>query len=370
MERGKKIVQTSVLGIIANVALSALKATIGLISGSIAVILDAVNNLSDALSSGITVVGTKLAAKKPDKKHPYGYGRIEYVSAMIIAVIVLYAGITSLEESIKKIITPTAVNYEIITIVIIGIAVVVKIFLGIYFQKVGKSVDSDSLIASGKDALLDAVISASTLAAAVVFMISGGKLSLEAWLGALISLLIIKSGVEMLLHTISEIVGERIDANKAKEIKRTIASFPEVYGAYDLILHNYGPEVMIGSVHIEVSDYMTAHEIDLLEHKIGEKVYAEHKVIITGISIYSKNTKNDLNQEIFTKVRELVMSKEHILQMHGFYIDDKEKSIHFDVVIDFSAPDREKLYGEILKEVSEEFSDYSVTITLDSDISD
>ncbi len=370
MERGKKIVRTSIIGIIANVVLSLGKAAVGLISGSIAIVLDAVNNLSDALSSGITVVGTKLAAKKPDKKHPYGYGRIEYISAMIIAVIILYAGITSLEESIKKIISPTAVNYEIITISIIAAAIVVKIFLGIYFQKVGKSVGSDSLIASGKDALLDSIISATTLVAALIFTLSKGKLSIEAWLGAAISLLIIKSGIEIMIHTISEIVGERLDAATAKAIKGTIESFPEVYGAYDLILHSYGPEVTIGSVHIEVPDYMVAHEIDLLEHRISEKVYLEHKVIITGISIYSKNTKNDGNQAIFAKIREMVMARDYVLQMHGFYIDESEKTIHFDVVIDFAAPDREKVYREILKEVSEEFSDYSVTVTLDSDISD
>ena len=151
----------------------------GVISGSIAIVLDAVNNLSDALSSVITIIGTKLAGKKPDRQHPYGHGRIEYLSAVIISAIILYAGITSLIESIKKIIAPTLPDYTIVSIVIISVAVVVKILLGTYVRKVGEKVNSDSLIASGKDATMDSIISASTLVAALIFILF--KFSIEAY---------------------------------------------------------------------------------------------------------------------------------------------------------------------------------------------
>lgn len=368
MDRSKKIIKTSVLGIMANVLLSAFKAVIGIITNSIAITLDSVNNLSDALSSGITVVGTKLAGKKPDKKHPYGYGRIEYISATVIAVIILYAGVTSLIESVKKIISPEVPEYNAVPLVIIGVAVLVKVFLGLYFGKVGKSVNSDSLTASGKDALMDAIISGSTLVAAGVYLIWG--ISLEAWLGAVISLFIIKSGIEMLIHTISEILGERIDKNVAQAVKHTIASFPEVYGAYDLILHSYGPDVYIGSVHIEVNDTMTAEELDVLEHEISEKVYKENKIYITGISIYAHNTKSEKTAKVLDEVRKTVMSHDNIIQMHGFRMNEKEKTIHFDIIIDFASPDRIGEYNEILSEVREQFPDYNVTITLDTDISD
>ena len=368
MDRNKKIIKTSILGIIANFFLAGFKATIGLLSGSIAIVLDAVNNLTDALSSGITVVGAKLSGKKPDKKPPYGYGRIENVSAMIVAVIVLYAGITSLIESVKKIFQPEVADYALPSLIIIGVAVLVKIFIGVYFQKVGKKVNSDALSASGKDALMDSVISASTLVAAVVFLLWG--LSLEAYLGAIISLFIIKAGVEMIVETISQILGERLDSETTKAIKRTIAEFPEVYGAYDLILHNYGPGIYIGSVHIEIPDYMTADKIDDLEHAISEKVYEEHKVIIAGISIYSRNTKDENSQAILSEIRNIVSDREFVLQMHGFHFSEIEKKIHFDVIIDFAAPDREKIYEEILNEVKAKFPDYKVTITLDSDVSD
>ena len=195
-DRNKKIVRTSIVGIIANVLLAGFKAAVGIISGSIAIVLDAVNNLSDALSSVITIIGTKLAGKEPDKKHPLGYGRIEYLSAALISVIVLYAGITSLVESVKKIITPETPSYKLPSLIIVAVAIVVKIVLGTYVKKVGESVNSESLVASGEDAKLDSVISASTLLAAIIFIFSG--ISLEAWLGAIISFVTIGPFAEFL----------------------------------------------------------------------------------------------------------------------------------------------------------------------------
>ncbi|MBQ1791104.1 MAG: cation transporter, partial [Oscillospiraceae bacterium] len=169
--REKTIIRTSIIGIVANVFLAAFKAAVGLMSHSIAIVLDAVNNISDAGSSLITIIGTKLAGMEPDKKHPFGYGRIEYLSAMIISVIVLYAGITSFVESVKKILHPETPDYTPVSLIIVAVAVVVKILLGRYVKRVGERVNSDSLINSGKDAMLDAVISASTLAAAVIFLV-------------------------------------------------------------------------------------------------------------------------------------------------------------------------------------------------------
>ena len=252
ISREKTIVRTSVTGIAANVFLAAFKAVIGLTSHSIAIVLDAVNNISDAGSSLITIVGTKLAGREPDKKHPFGYGRIEYLSAMIISVIVLYAGITSLVESVKRIVRPETPDYSAVSLVIVAVAVVVKIVLGRYVKGVGVRVNSDSLINSGEDATLDSVISASTLVAAGVFLIF--KISLEAWLGAIIAIVIIKSGIEMLRETLSQILGERADAELARSIKATVTGYPEISGAYDLVLHNYGPDAYNGSVHIEVPD--------------------------------------------------------------------------------------------------------------------
>ena len=289
--RDKVIVRTSIIGIAANVFLAAFKAAVGIVSNSIAVVLDAVNNLSDALSSVITVIGTKLAGKKPDKKHPLGYGRIEYLSAMIVSAIVLYAGITSAVESVKKIIWPEQADYSIVSLIIIASAVVVKIILGSYVRKQGKKVNSNALVASGADALFDAILSASVLLSAVIFMLTG--ISLEAYVGVIISIIIIKSGVEMMIETLNDILGKRADAETTKKIKELLVSEPEVRGAYDLIINNYGPNKNYASVHLELPDTMTVDEVDVLIRREQLKVFKETGVILTGIGVYSYNTKND-----------------------------------------------------------------------------
>ncbi|MBO7357162.1 MAG: cation transporter, partial [Lachnospiraceae bacterium] len=208
VNREKTIVRVSIVGILFNVLLSAVKAIIGITANSISVLLDAVNNLSDALSSVITIIGTFLAGKPADKKHPLGYGRIEYLTGMFVAAIVIYAGLTSMVESVKKIFKPELPDYSYISLVIILIGVFVKLFLGLYTRKKGKDVKSGSLFASGTDALFDAVLSTSVLIAAIIYIKTG--LSIEAYIGALISCFIIKAGCEMMLETLNEILGTRI----------------------------------------------------------------------------------------------------------------------------------------------------------------
>ena len=368
MNREKTIIRTSIIGIIANVFLAAFKAVIGLMTHSIAIVLDAVNNISDAGSSLITIIGTKLAGKEPDKKHPFGYGRIEYLSAMIISVIVLYAGITSLVESIKQIIHPETPEYSTVSLIIVAVAVVVKILLGRYVKSVGKKVNSDSLINSGEDATLDAIISASTLIAAGIFLIF--HVSLEAWLGAVISLVIIKSGVGMLKDTISKILGERNDLELARNIKQTVVSFPEVQGAYDLVLHNYGPDTWNGSIHIEVPDTCTANELDQLIRSIQMAVYQQHQVILTAIGVYSVNTKDPETIEVREKVREIVFAHPHVIQMHGFYLIKEEKSLRFDIVVSFDAKDRRAVYTDVVNDVQKAFPGYTLQVAMDTDFAE
>ncbi len=363
--REKKIIKTSIIGIIANVFLAAFKAVIGLLSHSIAIVLDAVNNISDAGSSLITIVGTKLAGKEPDKKHPFGYGRIEYLSAMIISVIVLYAGITSFVESVKQIVHPQTPDYKPVSLIIVAVAVVVKIVLGRYVKGVGVKVNSDSLVNSGEDATLDSIISASTLVAAAIYLIF--HVSLEAWLGAIISLVIIKSGIDMLRDTISQILGERNDVELAREIRDTVVSFPEVKGAYDLVLNNYGPDKWNGSIHMEVPDTCSADDLDELTRNIQMTVYEKHRVILTAIGVYSVNTKDREVVEAREKLREVVFSHPHVRQLHGFYLNKEKKTLRFDVVISFDAPDRMAAYEEVLADVQKAFPDYTLQAALDTD---
>ncbi len=366
--RDKVIVRTSVIGILANVFLAAFKAVIGLSSNSIAIVMDAVNNLSDAASSVITIVGTKLAGKEADKKHPFGYGRIEYLSAMIISVLVLYAGITAFVESVKKILHPETPDYSAVTLIIVAVAVAVKIVLGRYVKGVGKKVRSDSLINSGEDATLDSVISAATLVAAAVYLIF--HISLEAWLGAVIAAVIIKSGIEMLRDTLSKILGERADAQLARDIKETVTSYPEISGAYDLVMHNYGPDAYNGSVHIEVPDTLSADELDKLIRKVSVDVYKKHNVILTAIGVYSINTKDPEAAAARDNVARIVTANPYVLQMHGFYLDKAEKTLRFDIVVSFDADDRRKVYREICENVQKAYPDYTLQIAMDTDFSE
>ncbi|MEE0676146.1 MAG: cation diffusion facilitator family transporter [Ruminococcus sp.] len=364
--RDAVIVRTSIIGIIANIFLAAFKAAVGILSNSIAVVLDAVNNLSDVLSSVVTIAGTKLAGKKPDKKHPLGYGRVEYLSAMIVAAIVLYAGITSLVESIKKIIDPETPDYSAVSLIIIGSAVFVKIFLGIYVKKKGQSVNSGSLIASGSDALFDAILSASVLVSAIIFMLTG--ISLEAYVGVLISAFIIKSGVEMLAETLDEILGKRVDRDYLAKIRKTICEDELVTGAYDLILHSYGPEKYIGSVHVEIPDTLTANEIDVMERRIAGNVYQKHGVLMAGIGIYSVNHDNEEIGEMRKTISEIIMSHEGALQTHGFFVDMENKTINFDVIIDYGFDKREELFEHIYDDVRKAYPEYEIFMNLDIDI--
>ena len=366
-EREKTIVRTSIIGIVTNIFLVGFKAFVGLISHSIAVILDAVNNLSDALSSVVTIIGAKLGAKQPDKKHPLGYGRIEYISTMIVAALVLYAGITSLVESIKKIIHPEAADYSTVSIVIISVAIVVKLLLGLYVKKQGKKVNSGALSASGSDALFDAIISASVLASAIIFLIWG--VSLEAYVGVIISRFIIKAGIEMMIETLNDIIGKREDAETTKQLKQIICEEENVLGAYDVTLFNYGPDKNYGSVHIELPDTMSVDDVDRITRKIQVNVFHKTGIILTGVGVYSFNTSNDEAAQMRNSVQKAVLSHDWALQMHGFYADTVNKTIRFDVVVSFDV-DRKEAMQTLYSEITAMYPDYAITIVPDVDAAD
>lgn len=366
--REKIIINTSILGIVSNIFLSSIKAIIGLVSNSIAIVMDSINNLSDAFSSLITIIGTKLASKQPDKKHPYGHGRIEYLSAMTIAIIILYAGVTSTIESIKKIISPETPDYSTTSIIIIICAILVKVFLGLYVKKVAKKVNSDSLFNSAQDALMDSIISLSTLVAAIIYLVF--NISIESYLGLFISLIIIKSGIDMLRNTVSQVLGERVNEELALSVKKTIIGYDEVYGVYDLFLNNYGPDKYMGSVHIEVEDTLTALQIDALTRKITEEVLELYNVLLVAVGIYAINTADDEVISMRNNINEIVCSYDSVLQIHGFYLEKSSKTIYFDLIIDYSQNDRETLYKDIYDRIKNEYKDYKLCIKLDIDASE
>lgn len=363
MTRQAKIVKTSIIGIVVNLILVAFKAAIGILTNSIAITLDAVNNLTDALSSIITIIGAKLAGRAPDKKHPYGYGRIEYFSSVIIAAIVLWAGITAFMESWPKIFTPDVTHYTTVSLIIIAVAVVVKILLGQYVKRVGESINSQALVASGSDALFDAILSLSTLIAAIVSIFF--HISLEGILGVIISIVIIKASIDMLRETVDSMIGARVDSELSKKIKDSICEIPGVYGAYDLSLHNYGPESMQGSVHIEVDDTLTALDIHNLTREIQGKIHSEYSIGLT-VGIYAKNDKYEYIRKYLD---EIVSEYSEILETHGFIVLEDNNIVMFDIIVDFDA-DREKVKKELLEKLKSKYPEFTYYIVDDYDISD
>ncbi|MCR5490979.1 MAG: cation diffusion facilitator family transporter [Bacilli bacterium] len=370
-QREKTIILTSAAGIGGNVLLVAFKALVGFLTGSISIISDALNNLSDALSSLITIIGTKLSGKRPDKKHPYGHGRIEYLTSSIIGVLILFAGALALYESIVD-----AVAYyrggelsvfDNLAFIIIAVAIAVKVGLGLLFRVMGKRVASDALKASGTDALFDALLSLGTLVGALVTRFA--SFYIEGYIGAIIGIFIIRSGVGVLRESVSSIIGDRAEEGLSTKIKQICLAHKEVKGVYDVILNNYGPTKTIGSLHIEVDDEMEAKEIHGLCRIIESEIYLACGVVST-IGIYASNDSSPEAKLIKTKLREVLNGYPTLLQMHGFYVDNVRKIVTYDLIFDFAEEHMEENASKICAEMKDAFPEYSFYPILDQDYSD
>ena len=367
MNRSQQIIRTSIIGIVANVMLAAFKAAVGILASSVAIVMDAVNNLSDALSSVITIIGTKLSQRPADREHPFGFGRVEYFSAICIAVLVLSAGITSLIESVKKIIEPTEPEYTTVTLIVIIVAIVVKLVLGLFVKRQGQQLKSDALIASGSDALFDAVITLATLISAGIMLL--WNVSIDGILGALISVVIIKAGFEMLASPVNELLGARISQELVHDIKQEIGAFEGVHGVFDIILHNYGPDVLIGSLHVNVYDTMNAHEIHGLTRNISEQMYERHNIIMT-VGVYAIATGENRRAEMQSTVMQTLAKHQEIVQVHGFYYFEKGRRISVDVVPDISVHNEAALSAQLTNEIKALFPEEEVTIVIDHNYSE
>ena len=366
MDRDRQIMRTSVVGIVCNVVLAAFKAAIGLITGSIAIVLDAVNNLSDVLSSLVTIIGVRLAARPADYEHPYGHGRAEYLSAIVIASLVLAAGLASLRESVAAILDPQLPRYDTVSLLILVVAIGVKVALGRHFVAVGRRVSSESLVASGTDATMDAVIAAATVVAALVYLASG--LCVEPWLATVISLVIVNSGWSILRETLSKVLGERVDGELTQRVRQTVESVEGVRASSDLTLHDYGPGQLQGSVHVEVDDTMTAAQVDALSTQVKERVWRECRVRLVAVGIHATNPEGADTDSMRAEVARIVWQHPGVREMHGFYVDEGEKTVRFDVVLGFEDQHREATREAIVSECLWAYPAYRFVVVLDTDI--
>ncbi|MCR5348187.1 MAG: cation diffusion facilitator family transporter [Bacilli bacterium] len=368
--REKEIIKTSFIGIIGNVLLVAFKAFVGILAGSVSIIMDAVNNFTDALSSIITIVGTKLSGKRPDKKHPYGYGRIEYLTSTIIGVLILFAGGMAIYESIQSIIdhfqNGSMPSFETYSIIIIAVAIAVKVGIGIYFRLKGKKIDSDALKASGMDALFDSILSTGTLIGMLVAKFA--NVYVEGYIGIAIGLFILKGGFGVLKESLSSMIGDRFEREYVLQVKEEICKVDGVRGCYDLIMNSYGHNKNIGSVHIGVDANLTANEIHVIERNISALMYTKFNTIMT-IGIYAENPSNEADKEKLKGILDIIKEHPTVLQIHGFYVDESAKSISYDLVVSFDDRKPEETIQEIKAETEKKNEGYMVFVQYDQDFS-
>lgn len=349
-----------------NLFLVIFKAIVGLFANSISIIIDALNNFSDMISAVITIIGAKLSNKAPDKEHPFGHGRIEYFAAAIISLIVFAAGITALKESITKIVEPVKATYTMATLTVIIVAIFVKLFFSHYVKNIGSKLNSQSLIATGADAFMDAILGFSTLVGAIISLI--WNLSVEGYIGVIISIFILKSAFDILKDTINLMIGERIDPSLSKTLKDKINSYDGVHGAYDLMLHSYGPDRLVGSVHITVKDSMTARDIHGLTRMIAEDIFDEYGIILT-LGVYALNDSEEVSK-IKIEIDNMLKEYPDIIGSHGFYINEQIKRMSFDIVFDFNCKNQEDIKMQIKERIKEKYPEYRTHVQIDSDVSD
>lgn len=361
----------SAVGICTNVLLSAVKIIIGLLGGVLSITADGLNNLADAGSSVVTLIGFKMANKPADRDHPFGHGRIEYISAFIVSFLILLVGFELLKDSIASLRDDVAMpQFEVISIIVLVISIVFKCWLYFFNRKIGKTIDSTALIATAKDSLNDCIATGAILVAAIVSKCVALPFNLDAVMAIGVALFILWAGFSSARDTLNEILGGPPEETLTKDINDTILSFDEFYGIHDLIVHNYGPGRQFASVHVEVphdSDIVACHEkIDLCEKLVAEKL---------GINLVIHMDPIDTNDETVAAAKETMVSVikeiDGRLTLHDFRMTpagDTRTNLIFDVVIPAGFKMCEQELDDIIcQKAKEADKTYVCVITFDRD---
>lgn len=323
---------SSTIGIVCNIFLFVTKYVMGTISNSIAIISDGFNNLSDCLSCVITFVSYKLAAQPADKDHPFGHGRIEYLSSLIIAVIIMLVGFSFLKTSFGKILHPEKVTFNLITVISLLISVIVKIWMSSFNKKLATKYNSSIMLATSKDSLNDSYITLVTLSSLFISLIT--TLPIDGIIGCLVSVLILKAGYEIIKDTVDTLIGTKADEETVQAITDLVLSYDDVLGIHDLIVHNYGPGKLICSLHAEVDskrDMLEVHDtIDLIEKQLYEKLN-----IMASIHMDPIEVDNPLVNKYKNMISEILKEIDIELSFHDFRIvtGPTHTNLIFDLVI-------------------------------------
>lgn len=337
------VVTVSALNILVNLISAAVKVVIGMAVSSIAIVSEGVNNATDSATSLITIVGTKLSAKHPTEKHPFGFGRIEYLTSLLIAVLILFTGAELMESSIKLIFEPQEMSISYVTMAIIAVSAILKLLLGTFTIKEGKRVDSSSLAALGTECRSDSVVSVITLVTALVFLVF--RVNLDAYAGIIMALIVLKAGLEVLKETLSDLLGQSGEKELAQELYRIIRAEPLVLNAADMMLHNYGPDAYSGSVNVEIDHSKTVGEVYAALHELQLRIMHE-KHITMVFGIYAVDKDHQEIRQLREQVAAFVREQEHVTSYHALYIHPNGRDIYVDLVVDYDLADWDELRRE------------------------
>lgn len=354
------------VGLGCNALLFVVKLAIGLFTGSISIAADAMNNLSDGLSSLISIVGFKLAAKAPDSKHPFGYGRSEYIAGLAVSMLILTVGLEFLKSSVSRILHPSPVLFSPVLAGLLALSILVKLWMGLFNRRIGKAIQSAVLLAAMQDSINDVV----TTTVVIVGMVAGQFTDhpVDGYIGVIVALFILWAGWGIAKDTLAPLIGEGADPESAAEIEALVLGFPEIVGVHDLIIHNYGAGKSLASLHAEVpdsSDFVAVHEvIDEAEKLVWQR---------TGIYLVIHMDPIALNDEHVNATRELVretlVGLDGRLSMHDFRMVKGKKQINliFDVIIPFeyTKAQRDSLRAELTDRIRRVDARYNLVMTLE-----
>ncbi len=357
----------SIVGILSNILLFIIKLTIGILLNSISVMADAFNNLSDAISSVITFIGVKLANRPADKEHPFGHGRYEYITALVIAFIVIQVGFTFFNNAIDKIRNPENLSFSFIAVLILLISVFIKIWLGLFYMKLGNKINSSALKATSVDAFGDVITSTATIVSILIYRYSG--FYVDGIMGLIVSVLVMLAGFNIAKETLIPLIGEGASPKVYKTITEFVENYEGILGSHDLIVHNYGPNKTMATIHAEIPnnvDLEKAHEIiDKIERDALRNLNVFLVIHIDPIEI--------LNQKILEckkMVYQIVSELDQNISVHDIRIieENEQMNVIFDVVIphNYSVEKEKELMQQINESIQEKNSRCNCLITMEN----
>ncbi len=362
--RERLITRVSGLGLIVNIVIALGKIAIGAAANSIAIISDGIHSGADAATSLLTIVGVKLAGKKPDEKHPFGYGRTEYLVSLAIAGLILFTGWELLTEGAGMILAPAEPEISALSLALIALSAVVKFFLGVYTIRQGKAVDSISLVGLGTECRNDAFASAVTILSAGLFL--AFRWNLDAWAGIFTSVLILRAGFEVLKDTLADLLGRSGDRELAETLYREIRATPGIRNAADMMLHNYGPDAWSASVNIEIDHSRTLGDIYRDIHALQLRILEEHRVTMV-FGLYAVDEVTLESREMRAYIANYLRSHDHLKGFHALYHDKENSRIYCDIVVDYHHPDWDALREDFCRYMEEKYPGQEVMLVVETE---